>query len=152
LANLENAADLVGGVQLRTQEDDLASVLLDISQTAVREASVDLASRLLSSLGRRFVLQKREPQQAGFAVLKSPDVPSVLIETAFLSDERDERMLASAEHQQALAQSLYSGIKSYFNAYRPQSAGDYTDVVPAAIQPKGKARRALPQSKSRTAR
>jgi len=151
LANLENAADLVGGVQLRTQEDDLASVLLDISQTAVREASFDLASRLLSSLGRRFVLQKREPQQAGFAVLKSPDVPSVLIETAFLSDERDERMLASAEHQQALAQSLYQGVKSYFNAYRPQPAGDYGDVLPVAIQPKSRARKSLPKAKAKAA-
>lgn len=120
LANLENSADLIGGVPLKTQDDDLASVLLDISQTAVREASFDVASRLLSSIGSAFPLQKNEPQQAGLAVLKSPDMPSVLVETAFLSDERDERMLSDPEHQQAIAESLMRGVRSYFSAYRPQ--------------------------------
>jgi N-acetylmuramoyl-L-alanine amidase len=122
LANLENSADLVGGVDLSSKDDDLASVLLDISQSAVREASFDLGSRLLDSIGQVNQLQKPEVQQAGFAVLKSPDVPSVLVETAFLSHPEEERLLASPNFQETLAESLLNGIKGYFSAYRPQQS------------------------------
>jgi N-acetylmuramoyl-L-alanine amidase len=124
LANLENSADLVGGVDLSSKDDGLASVLLDISQSAVREASFDLGTRLLDAIGRVNPLQKAEVQQAGFAVLKSPDVPSVLVETAFLSHPTDERLLASPDFQNTLAESLLDGIKGYFSAYRPQPLGE----------------------------
>lgn len=133
LANLENAADLVGGVDLHSQQDDVASVLLDISQTAVREASFDLGSRLLESLGSVNRLQKADVQQAGFAVLKSPDMPSALVETAFLSHPEDERLLGQNEFQQALAASLLTGIKEYFGLYRPQQQMVQVEVeVPVA--------------------
>lgn len=120
LASLENAADLVGGVEISGKDDDLASVLLDISQTAVREASFDFGSRLLESIGQFNPLQKRDVQQAGFAVLKAPDIPSVLVETAFLSHPEDERLLAAPDYQEAMAASLLAGIKGYFSGYRPQ--------------------------------
>lgn len=135
LANLENAADLVGGVDLHTQHDEVASVLLDISQTAVREASFDLGSRLLESLGSVNRLQKSDVQQAGFAVLKSPDMPSVLVETAFLSHPEDERLLAQTEFHDALAGSLFAGIKEYFGLYRPQQQLVYAEVPSATAGP-----------------
>lgn len=128
LANLENAADMVGGVDLHTQHDDVASVLLDISQTAVREASFDLGSRLLESMGSVNRLQKADVQQAGFAVLKAPDIPSALVETAFLSHPEDERLLAKSEFQDALAASLLAGIKDYFGLYRPQQQLVYAEA------------------------
>mgnify|MGYP001578362908 CR=1 FL=1 len=128
LANLENAADMVGGVDLHAQHDDVASVLLDISQTAVREASFDLGSRLLESMGSVNRLQKADVQQAGFAVLKAPDIPSALVETAFLSHPEDERLLAQGEFQDALAASLMAGIKDYFGLYRPQQQLVYAEA------------------------
>ena len=135
LANLENAADMVGGVDLHTQHDDVASVLLDISQTAVREASFDLGSRLLESLGSVNRLQKSDVQQAGFAVLKSPDMPSALVETAFLSHPEDERLLGQSDFQDSLASSLLIGIKGYFGLYRPQQQLVYADVQAAPAGP-----------------
>lgn len=137
LANLENAADMVGGVDLHAQHDEVASVLLDISQTAVREASFDLGSRLLESLGSVNRLQKSDVQQAGFAVLKAPDIPSVLVETAFLSHPEDERLLAQNEFQDALATSLFAGIKGYFGLYRPQQQMVYAEPqsTPAGPMP-----------------
>jgi N-acetylmuramoyl-L-alanine amidase len=135
LANLENAADMVGGVDLHAQHDDVASVLLDISQTAVREASFDLGARLLESLGSVNRLQKSDVQQAGFAVLKAPDIPSVLVETAFLSHPEDERLLGEAHFQEALASSLFDGIKGYFGLYRPQQQLVYAEVKSALPGP-----------------
>lgn len=135
LANLENAADMVGGVDLHSQHDDVASVLLDISQTAVREASFDLGSRLLESLGSVNRLQKADVQQAGFAVLKSPDMPSALVETAFLSHPEDERLLGQDEFQDSVAASLLAGIKGYFGLYRPQQQLVYADTPTASAGP-----------------
>lgn len=135
LANLENAADMIGGVDLHSQQDDVASVLLDISQTAVREASFDLGSRLLESLGSVNRLQKSDVQQAGFAVLKSPDMPSALVETAFLSHPEDERLLGLNSFQDSLAASILAGIKGYFGLYRPQQQVVYADVPTAPAGP-----------------
>lgn len=135
LANLENAADMIGGVDLHTQQDDVASVLLDISQTAVREASFDLGSRLLESLGAVNRLQKADVQQAGFAVLKAPDMPSALVETAFLSHPEDERLLAQNGFQDDLAASLMAGIKGYFGLYRPQQQLVYADTPSVVAGP-----------------
>lgn len=135
LANLENAADMIGGVDLHSQQDDVASVLLDISQTAVREASFDLGSRLLESLGSVNRLQKTDVQQAGFAVLKSPDMPSALVETAFLSHPEDERLLGMSSFQDSLAESILAGIKGYFGLYRPQQQVVYAEVLTAPAGP-----------------
>ena len=120
IANHENAADLVGGVTLQKQEDNVAAVLIDISQGATMEASFDLGGRMLSSMSRINRLQKAEVQQAGFMVLKSPDIPSVLVETAFISNPREEKLLGDADYQDKMAQSIFEGVRSYFARYRPQ--------------------------------
>lgn len=120
LANQENSADLVGGIEIQDKDHDLAAVLIDLSQSATMEASFDLGSRMLSSLGQINNLQKDTVQQAGFAVLKAPDIPSVLVETAFISNPEEERQLASPAYQQQMADSLLDGIKGYFQSYRPQ--------------------------------
>ncbi len=114
LAHSENAADLIGGVSLDDKDDLLASVLLDLSQAATMEASNEVASELLAELRQVGKMHKRHVQQAGFMVLKSPDIPSVLVETAFISNPSEERKLNDSAHQQKLAQALLSGIRDYF--------------------------------------
>lgn len=123
LAEKENAADLLGGVSLDDKDDVLASVLLDLSQTATIESSLDVGSSILKELGRVGKLHKHRVEQAGFAVLKSPDIPSLLVETAFISNTQEERKLRSYRHQQALATSMMRGIRKYFEATSP--AGTY---------------------------
>jgi N-acetylmuramoyl-L-alanine amidase len=135
LANHENAADLVGGVDLHDKDDRLAAVLLDISQSATMDASFDLGNRLLGSMSRINELQKPIVQQAGFMVLKSPDIPSVLVETAFISNPREEQMLRSAETQSQFADGIFEGIKGYFSRYRPLQQ---PQQVVAATQPQAK--------------
>ena len=120
LANQENAADMVGGIDIQDKDHELAAVLIDLSQSATMEASFDLGSRMLDSLGRINTLQKSSVQQAGFVVLKAPDIPSVLVETAFITNPREERMLADDVYQTKLATSMLTGIKGYFQSYRPQ--------------------------------
>jgi len=119
LANRENAADLVGGVTISDKDDMLAGVLLDLSQSATNEASFQLGSRVLSGLKSVGKAHKSHVQQAAFAVLKSPDVPSILIETAFISNLKEERNLRSATYQQRLAQAMMGGVRSYFAANPP---------------------------------
>lgn len=119
LANRENSADLVGGVDLSDQDNQVAAVLLDISQSATMEASFDLAGRLLRAVHQVNALQKPFVQQAAFVVLKAPDIPSVLVETDFLTNRRQERRLASAGFQSTMAHALLRGIRSYFQHYRP---------------------------------
>jgi N-acetylmuramoyl-L-alanine amidase len=113
IAEKENASDLIGGVSLDDKDELIASVLLDLSQTATIQDSLELGSDILKHLGKVGKLNKREVQQAGFAVLKAPDMPSILIETAFISNPREERRLKSAKHQQKIAQAIFSGIKTH---------------------------------------
>lgn len=120
LAHKENSADMVGGIEIQDKDNELAAVLIDLSQTATMEASFDLGTRLLDSLGQINNLQKPRVQQAGFAVLKAPDIPSVLIETAFLTNPKEERLLGSSDYQDKMADSMLRGIKGYFDSYRPQ--------------------------------
>ncbi len=119
LAQKENEADLVGGVRLDDKDDVLASVLLDLSMTATIEASNRVASKILQHLGKVNRLHKSQVEQAGFAVLKSPDIPSVLVETAFISNPEEERKLKSRSHQRKLAQAMLKGIRAYFEKYPP---------------------------------
>lgn len=119
LARRENAADLVGGVSLKDKDDSLASFMLDLSQSASIEASLDAGGRVLKELGGLGSLHKAKIQQAGFMVLKSPDIPSFLVETAFISTPAEERKLASAGYQRQLAGAMLRGIKGYFASYRP---------------------------------
>ena len=114
LADKENAADLAGGISLEDKDDLLASVLLDLSQTASLEASLEVANTVLSGLKRVGNVHKKYVESASFVVLKSPDIPSVLVETAFISNPEEERKLNSASHQNKLARAMMSGIRNYF--------------------------------------
>lgn len=119
LAETENAADLVGGVSLNDKDDLLKTVLLDLSQTASIEASMEVGENVLGQLRRLGKVHKRSVQQAGFVVLKSPDIPSILVETAFISNPGEERLLRDGKHQQKLAAAILKGIKAYFRNNPP---------------------------------
>jgi N-acetylmuramoyl-L-alanine amidase len=119
LAASENAADLVGGVSLDDKDDLLREVLLDLSQTATREASFGVADNMLGELRRMGKTHKSSVQQAGFVVLKSPDIPSLLVETAFISNPTEENKLRDKRHQQALANAMLKGIRDYFGKHPP---------------------------------
>jgi N-acetylmuramoyl-L-alanine amidase len=119
LANQENAADLVGGVKLQDKDDTLASVLLDLSQSATLKASEDMASQVLGGLKRLGPTHKGEVERANFVVLRSPDVPSMLVETAFISNPGEERRLNDPAHQSQLARAILDGVTSYFSRQPP---------------------------------
>jgi N-acetylmuramoyl-L-alanine amidase len=119
LAARENAADLVGGVTLDDKEDDVASVLLDLSRDSTMLESHKVAKTILQRMGPIGKLHRPTVQQAGFAVLKSLDVPSVLVETAFISNPDDEAKLRDARHQQQIAQAIFDGIREYFTRNPP---------------------------------
>ncbi len=119
LAERENSADLIGGVELKDKDDVLASVLLDLSQTGTRQASHDVAEKVLRNMRRVGKVHHSNVQKAGFAVLKSPDVPSILVETAFISNPSEERYLRSRSHQGKLAQTIFTGVKDYFYSNPP---------------------------------
>ena len=124
LAERENAA-LVGGVSLGDKDEMLASVLLDLSQTATIESSLDVGSEVLAELGGVNTIHKHSVQQAAFVVLKSPDIPSILIETAFISNPREERKLQSSAHQQRLAEAIRDGLVDYFKRQAPRDSVFY---------------------------
>jgi len=118
LADTANAADLVG-VSLNDKEDVLASVLLDLSQTATQEASANVANHVLKSFDNIAQLHKDSVQKAGFLVLKSPDIPSILVETAFISNESEEQNLLSNQYQTKVANAIFKGVLSYFRQSAP---------------------------------
>jgi len=114
LAERENAADLMGGVSLDDKSDVLASVLLDVTQKEAVSNSVEAASSVLASLRRVGSVHGPRVRHAGFMVLKSPDIPSMLVETAFISNVADERRLRDSAHQQRIAQAIHAGVRDYF--------------------------------------
>lgn len=120
LARKENDADLVGGVNLSRQEGHLARTLLDLSQTATINDSFKLGRAMLGELGTINRLHKPEVEKAGFAVLRAPDIPSVLVETAFISNPREERRLNDEAYQEKMANALLRGIKRYFSEHAPE--------------------------------
>ena len=119
LADSENASDLVGGVTLSDKDDMLASVLLDLSQSATREASNKVAGDILGSLKRTGKTHKNHVGHANFMVLKSPDVPSVLVETGFISNPSEEKRLTEKEFQQRTARAITRGVRDYFYSSPP---------------------------------
>lgn len=119
LAEQENAADFIGEVSLHDKDDVLKSVLLDLSQTAAMDASMAAARNILASLQRIGPVHRRHVQYASFAVLKSPDFPSVLVETAFITNPREERRLSYSSHRQRLAEAMVHGIRNYFTEHPP---------------------------------
>jgi len=119
LAQQENAADLIGGVNLDGKDPVLARTLLDLSQTAQISDSLKAGRHMLDSIGTINALHKGAVEQAGFAVLKAPDIPSVLVETAFISNPDEELKLRSDRHQAKFAESMGDGIRRYFAANPP---------------------------------
>ena len=119
LAQRENAADLVGGVSLRDKDEVLRSVLLDLSQSATIEHSLDVGDHILRELKRVGRVHKPRVEQANFAVLRAPDIPSVLVEAAFISNPDEERRLRDARYQQNLAEAMLAGVRSYFRSNPP---------------------------------
>jgi len=119
LADKENASDLIGGVDLGGKDKMLASVLLDLSQTASVEASHDVAAQVLEGLKGIGEVHKGQVERAGFMVLKSPDIPSLLVETAFISNPAEEKKLQDEDHQQELARAILNGIRGYFTRSPP---------------------------------
>jgi N-acetylmuramoyl-L-alanine amidase len=119
LADQENASDLIGGVTLDNKDNLLKSVLLDLSQTASIDASIRVADDVLEHLDDVGKIRKRQVQHAGFVVLKSPDIPSILVETAYITNPTEERNLRSPGHQEALAKAIASGIDEYFENNPP---------------------------------
>ena len=113
LANKENAADLIGGINIKTKNQHLASVLLDLSTTAQINDSLKLAKSVLSEIGNINKLHKAQVEQAGFAVLKAPDIPSILVETAFISNPEEEAKLTDNAYQDQMAEALSNGIRKY---------------------------------------
>jgi len=114
LAQRENASDLVGGVSLKDKDAVLASVLLDLSQNAALSAGLDIGAEVIAELAKLGKVHRRTVQQAGFLVLKSPDVPSILVETAYISNPDEEKKLRSKAHQQKLANAILVGVRKYF--------------------------------------
>ena len=113
LAQKENASDLIGGVNIDTKDPVLARTLLDLSQTATISDSLKLGKAVLGEIGGINRLHKASVEQAGFAVLKAPDIPSILIETAFISNPEEEKRLNDDAYQDKLAEAIFSGIKKY---------------------------------------
>jgi N-acetylmuramoyl-L-alanine amidase len=119
LAERENASVRVGGVTLDDKDEVLASVLLDLSQSAALSASLDVGSKVIGELARLGKVHRRTVQQAGFLVLKSPDMPSILVETAFISNPSEEKKLRDARHQGQLADAILAGVRNYFYTNPP---------------------------------
>ncbi|MDH0731092.1 N-acetylmuramoyl-L-alanine amidase [Pseudomonas sichuanensis] len=122
LADTENRSDLIGGagnVSLDDKDRMLAGVLLDLSMTATLSSSLNVGQKVLGNMGRVTPLHKQRVEQAGFMVLKSPDIPSILVETGFISNANEAAKLATRSHQQALARSIHTGVRQFFQQNPP---------------------------------
>lgn len=115
MAKRENEADLIGGVNLGTHNAQVAKVLLDLSTAAQINDSMRVGSKVLSEIGKINRLHKRQVERAGFAVLKAPDIPSILVETAFISNPTEEQLLRSSKYQDQVARAMLTAIRGYFN-------------------------------------
>ncbi|MET3432053.1 N-acetylmuramoyl-L-alanine amidase [Herbaspirillum seropedicae] len=126
LANKENSADLIGGVNIKTHDRQLASVLLDLSTTAQINDSLRVGNAVLKEIGGINKLHKGAVEQAGFAVLKAPDIPSILIETAFISNPEEEAKLTDERYQEQMADAILTGIRNYFAKNPPLAKNKLT--------------------------
>ena len=131
LAKKENDADLIGGVNLDSKDKYLAKTLLDLSQTATIDHSLRLGSAVLRHIGGVNTLHKPQVEQASFAVLKSPDVPSILVETAFISNPEEEKRLNDEEYQDKLARAILAGIRDYVAKHPPRPQSPLAAAPPA---------------------
>ncbi|WP_372661771.1 N-acetylmuramoyl-L-alanine amidase, partial [Hydrogenophaga sp.] len=119
MANKENAADLVGGINVKAKDVTVQKAMLDMSTTAQINDSLKLGGAMLGEVGKVGKLHKPRVEQASFAVLKAPDIPSVLVETAFISNPEEETRLNSEKYQNDLAEALLRGIVKYFGQNPP---------------------------------
>jgi N-acetylmuramoyl-L-alanine amidase len=119
LAQRENQSDLIGGVNLGVKDPVLARTLLDLSLTATINDSLKLGRAVLNELGDVNDLHKASVEQAGFAVLKAPDIPSILVETAFISNPEEEKRLKDSAYQDKMAAAVFGGIKRYLSQNPP---------------------------------
>lgn len=119
LANQENAADLVGGVKLADKDNTLASVLLDLSQSSTMKASEDVATHVLGGLKRLGKTHKPYVERANFVFLRAPDVPSLLVETGFITNPEEERKLNDPKHRERIARAILDGVNTYFTRQPP---------------------------------
>ena len=119
LANKENGADLIGGVNLKARNNEAARILLDLSTKSQVRDSTNLGEVVLANLGNLGKLHKGSVEKAGFAVLRAPDIPSILVETAFISNPQEERKLSDPAYQRKMAAAIFSGIRRYFLKYPP---------------------------------
>lgn len=133
LAKTQNESDVIGGVKLQGKGKDVQKVLVDLSQAATIDASMKLATSVKNELSRLGKTRKNV-EHAGFAVLKSPDIPSILVETAFISNASEERKLRSATHQQKLAVSMFKGLKAYLKHHAPRDAIIANNTKPHTIK------------------
>lgn len=123
LAKKQNNADLIGGataLNLGAKDEMLAGVLLDLSMTATMSTSLEAGAHVLRQMGSVARLHKKKVEQAGFLVLKSPDIPSLLIETGFISNPKEARQLSTASYQQRMAKAIFSGIDQYYSEHPPE--------------------------------
>jgi len=120
MANRENEADFVGGASISDHDQDVASVLLDLAQTKTIENSLDFGGRVLGQISGVARLHSKQVQQAGFVVLKSPDIPSILVESAFISNPAEEAKLRTSRYQQEIAKSILKGINNYYASRAPE--------------------------------
>jgi N-acetylmuramoyl-L-alanine amidase len=128
LAQRENRSVEIGGVSLEDKDQVLASVLLDLSQNAALSASLDVGSKVISEMAQVTKVRRRNVQQAGLIVLKSPDMPSILVETAYISNPSEEKLLKSKSHQAKLAKAILGGIRNYFYTNPPPDTQIAMDV------------------------
>ena len=119
LADKENASDLIGGVSIGDRDDHLALTLLDLSMTHKRTSSVQLGSEILNEMGKISKLHKKNVEEAAFVVLKSPDMPALLVETGFISNPTEARQLQDKAYQKKMAKAIFTGIKDYFSSNPP---------------------------------
>jgi N-acetylmuramoyl-L-alanine amidase len=119
MANKENASDLIGGINIKTQDKQIANLLLDMSTTAQINDSLQVGNSILKQIGGFATLHKGKVEQASFAVLKAPDIPSILVETAFISNPQEEVRLNDDSYQDRIAEAILRGIQDYFSKNPP---------------------------------
>jgi N-acetylmuramoyl-L-alanine amidase len=121
MAKRENAADMVGGVNVNVKDEQVLKALLDMSTAAQIKDSLKVGTEVLRNIGKVGRLHKRDVEQAGFAVLKAPDIPSILVETAFISNPTEEQRLRDPEYQERLVEAIFTGLERYFAKNPPLS-------------------------------
>ena len=121
MANKENSSDLIGGINIKVKDKQVAHLLLDMSTTAQINDSLKVGGSVLRNIGDFAPLHKNKVEQAGFAVLKAPDIPSILIETAFISNPQEEKRLNDEGYQERIAEAILAGIKDYFSRNPPMA-------------------------------